>query len=38
MKEIADEVYDGLSEAIDEVEKDLDYNPKKFFGIAFYPE
>ena len=38
MREIAAEVYDGMSEAIEEVEKDLDYNPRKFLGIVLYPE
>ena len=38
MQELADQVYDRLSEAIDQVEKDLEFNPKKFLGIALYPD
>ena len=38
MRELADEVYTGMSEAIEEVEKDLEYNPKQFLGITLYPD
>ena len=38
MEELANQVLDGLSEAIEEVEKDLEFNPRKFLGIALYPE
>ena len=38
MKELASEVYDAMSEAIDEVEKDMTYRPQKFLGIALYPD
>ena len=37
MKDLADEVYDGISEAIEEVEKDLDYNAREFLGIELWP-
>ena len=29
--------FDALSEAIDELEKDLELNPLKFLGIPLYP-
>ena len=38
MHELAMEVYDSLSEAIEEVEKDLTYNARKFLGIELWPE
>ena len=38
MRELADKVYEGISEAIEEVDKDLDYNPRKFLGMVLYPE
>ena len=38
MKELASEMIDALSEAIDEVQSDLEYNPRKFLGIALYPD
>ena len=38
MREIADEVYEAISEAIEEVDKDLAYNPKKFLGMVLFPE
>ena len=38
MLELANEVYDGISEAIEEVDKDLAYNPKKFLGFVLFPE
>ena len=38
MKEMAVTVYDSLIDAIDELEKDVDLNPKKFLGIALYPD
>ena len=38
MKELAQETYDSLTEAIDEVEKDITYNPREFLGIALYPD
>ena len=38
MEDLANQVYERLSEAIDEVEKDLEFNPRKFLGIALYPE
>ena len=37
MQELAEKVYTRLSEAIEEVEKDLTYNARKFLGIALYP-
>ena len=38
MKVLAEKVYDGLSEAIEELEKDVELNPRRFLGIALYPE
>ena len=38
MKEMAETVYESLTDAIDELEKDLDLNPKRFLGIALYPD
>ena len=38
MKELAIEVYDALTEAVDEVEKEVVFNPREFLGIVFYPE
>ena len=38
MLELANEVYDALTEAIDEVEKDITYNPREFLGFALYPD
>ena len=38
MHEIASEVYDGIAEAIEEVEKDIDYNARKFLGFELWPE
>ena len=38
MEELVYEMNDALSEAIDELEKDLEFNPKKFLGIELYPE
>ena len=38
MQEIASNVYDSLSDAIDELEKDVEQNPKRFLGVALYPE
>ena len=37
MHELAGATYDGLCEAVDELEKDLELNPKKFLGIALDP-
>ena len=31
-------MYDSVSEAIEELEKDVEKNPKKFLGVALYPE
>ena len=38
MRELADKVYEGISEAIEEVDKNLAYNPKKFLGMVLFPE
>ena len=38
MEELASGAYDALSEAIDECDKDLAFNPRKFLGFALYPE
>ena len=31
-------MYEALSDAIDELEKDVELNPKKFLGIVLYPD
>ena len=38
MTELAGETYDSLSEAIDEVEKDITYSPREFLGVPLYPD
>ena len=38
MQEMAESVYECMTEAIDEVEKDITYNPREFLGIALYPD
>ena len=38
MQEEAEKVYDALTEAVDEVEKDVTFNPREFLGIALYPD
>ena len=38
MRELAMEVYDALTEAVDEVEKEVEFNPREFLGIVLYPE
>ena len=38
MKELANEVYDALTEAVDEVEKDVLFNPREFLGVVLQPE
>ena len=38
MHSLACEVYDALTEAIDEVEKDITYNPRQFLGFPLYPD
>ena len=38
MRELAVEVYDALTEAEDEVEKEVEFNPREFLGIVLYPE
>ena len=38
MEEAAYKVYEGLTDATDEIEKDADLNPRTFLGFALYPE
>ena len=38
MIEIATAVYEALTDAIDELEKDVEMNPQKFLGVALYPD
>lgn len=38
MQEMAETVYGCLTDAVDELEKDVELNPKRFLGIALYPE
>jgi hypothetical protein len=37
MLTMAQEAYEGIAEAIDELEKDMDYRPKKLLGFEMYP-
>ena len=37
MEEIGMKVFEGFSEAIEELEKDLELNPRKFLGLPLYP-
>ena len=34
----AENLLNTLSDAIDEVEKDITYNPREFLGIPLYPD
>ena len=38
MEELAEKVYNGLSEAIEVLEKDLEFNPRTYLGVVLYPE
>ena len=38
MRELADEVYNGLTEAIGVVNLDLTYNARKFLGFELWPD
>ena len=38
MKEEAESIYERLGTAIDELQKDLQYKPLTFFGIAMWPD
>ena len=38
MQELAQTVYDSLMDAIEELEKDVDLHPKKFLGVALFPD
>ena len=38
MQTEAEAVYDALTEAVDEVEKDVTFNPREFLGVALYPD
>lgn len=38
MQEEAEKVYDALTEAVDEIEKDITFNPREFLGVALYPD
>ena len=38
MEELAYKVYEGLADAIDEIEKDAELNPREFLGFALYPD
>ena len=38
MQESAEKTYGALTDAIDEVEKDITYNPSEFLGFALYPD
>ena len=38
MQELVEQVYDSLTEAIDEMEKDITYNPREFLGVALWPD
>ena len=38
MRELATNVYESLGNAVEELEKDIELNPKRFLGIPLYPE
>ena len=38
MKQNADEILDALNRAIEELEKDIEFNPRQFLGVALYPD
>jgi hypothetical protein len=38
MMAIVEKAYAGITEAIDEIEKDLDYRPQKLLGFTMYPD
>ena len=38
MTELAEQIYERLGIAIEELEKDLEYDPQRFFGIAMWPD
>ena len=38
MEDLAYKVYEGLADAIDEIEKDAELNPRTFLGFALYPD
>ena len=38
MVDRAEKTLGSLSDAIDEVEKDITYNPREFLGIPLYPD
>ena len=38
MLENAGAAYDAITEAIDECEKDITYNPRQFLGVTLYPD
>ena len=35
---MACEVYDGLSDAIEKLQADLEFNPRQFLGISLFPD
>ena len=37
MQESANTVFEGISEAVEQLEKELELNPRKFLGIPLYP-
>ena len=37
-EELTNKVYESLTEAVEELEKDLELNPRKFLGVVLYPE
>ena len=38
MQEAAYKVYEGLTDATEEISKDAELNPRTFLGFALYPE
>ena len=38
IQEIAEKVYESLSDAIEELEQDAEKNPRRFLGVALYPD
>ena len=38
MRDLATNVYESLGNAVEELEKDIELNPKRFLGLTLYPE
>ena len=38
MEELATNMYERIGSAIEMLEKELEYSPASFFGVAFWPD